>query len=176
MQAEQSDKPASKLPVPHTKARAPAISDKRQRIGTKLQAALTELVWNGKDIASAAHAAGLTGHAVRCALAKPHVIRALREERDVFTAYARAGNIHALLDVRENSKNDNARVAAAKVIEHRVDEPGTGTSSAMPGITIVIGNTDNTLQSQAKLIDGQAVEVSSQPVTVSVGPIGNGTE
>jgi hypothetical protein len=173
MQAEQSDQPVKQLPV-HTKARLPAEkAPKNQRIGKKLAAALRELVFEGKDIAKAAQSAGLTGHALRCALAKPHVIQALKRERDVFHAFARAGNIHALLDVRQNSRNDNARVAAAKVIENSTDERQSAGVQTVPGLTVVVV--------QAASITADDAHSQPKPLIINgsvsrVDPIHHGTD
>lgn len=144
---------AAPLAPYHTKNRLPADqAPKTQRVGKKVQTALKAIVWEGQDIATAAKTARLTGNALRIALARPHVIRFLRDEREVFRAYARAGNLHALLDVRENSKNDNARVAAAKVIEHHAAEQQAGAVQTQPGLVVVVVNSSP--GDTAKVIEG----------------------
>lgn len=137
-------------------ARPPRDAIQRQprnpRIPPKVIVALKAIVWEGQELDEAARTAGLTTQTVRQSLAKPHVIQALKHERDVFRAYARAGNLHALLDVRENSKNDNARVAAAKVIEHHADEQQAGAVQTQPGLVVVVVNSSP--GDTAKVIEG----------------------
>lgn len=126
------------------------------RVSAKVKTALKAIVWDGQELAEAAATADLTTQALRQALARPHVIQEWKKERDVFIAYARAGNPHDLLDIRRNSKNDNARVAAAKVIEAITDDRINGTAPAVPGIVIVIGNVEKPLNQAANVLELQA--------------------
>jgi hypothetical protein len=93
--------------------------------------------------ADAAKISGMTDHSLRAALKKPHVKRFYLSELEVLKKTSeRARNVFALVDVRDNSQNSMARVAAAKAIEGLADDPiaGSGNVPLVPGLVIQIIN------------------------------------
>jgi hypothetical protein len=117
---------------------------RRARVTGKLKAALDLMIFGGErgvplDYAAAARNANLTVRAMRKALEKGHVRAYLRTQRHLFRASVCAGNISALRQIRDTSKNDLARVKAIQVLEQLEDNavPDAATQRA-PGLTICI--------------------------------------
>ena len=112
-------------------------------VSGKLKTALDLMVWHGKPRDEAASTAGIKDHSLRAALKKPHVKAFYAGELDALRTGERARNVHALVDVRDSSKNSMARVAAAKALEDVAEAaervPLGGSSARLPGIVIVIG-------------------------------------
>jgi hypothetical protein len=92
------------------------------RVTGKLRIAIAEMVWSGDKRAQAAEKAGLRDHSLREALKKPHVKQAYLQELETLRTSERARNIHAAVDVRDNSENQAARIHAAKFIENPTGE------------------------------------------------------
>jgi hypothetical protein len=113
------------------------------RVTGKLKAAIDRMVWFGDRRALAADAAGMKDHSLRQALRKPHVKAAYRAELAALRESERARNTHAQVDVRDNSDNAMARVAAAKELERSATEqsPFAGQGiQTQPGMVVVIVN------------------------------------
>jgi len=129
-----STSPAKPLPFP------PKTTSRLQVRG-KLAVALRTIIHEGQDIAPAAERAGMTGHAVRCALAKPHVIAWMKQEREVFRAYVSAQNIHRAKEMRDTSGNAMAQLGAMKLIEQIGDEQMRSPASQQrAGMVVVVVN------------------------------------
>jgi hypothetical protein len=105
--------------------------------------AIKAMVWEGRTRSEAAQVAGMTDDGLYRALRKPDVKTAFLRELAVLRTSERPRNTAALIDVRDNSENANARVAAAKALEEQaieVERPGgmmAGTQTS-PGVTIQI--------------------------------------
>jgi hypothetical protein len=111
------------------------------RVTGRLKRALDSMIWEGLTRDQAAEAAGLTRHALYCALRKPHVLMHFRGELGTLRESTRAKNFHRLDGIAETSGNDMARVAAIKTMEAISDEQTNNRgSSASPGVTIRIIN------------------------------------
>jgi hypothetical protein len=82
----------------------------------------------------------MTDHSLRAALKKPHVKAFYLSELEVLRTSERARNIFALVDVRDNSQNAMARVAAAKAIDSLADDPiaRSGNVPLVPGLVVQI--------------------------------------
>ena len=107
----------------------------------RLKTALELMVWQGKARDEAASESGLKDHSLRAALKKPHVKTYYAAELEALRTGERARNVHALVDVRDNSKNSMARVAAAKGLEETAiaaDRAPLGAGVRTPGIVIQI--------------------------------------
>lgn len=143
----------------------PAKNDKPKRlqIRRKLQVACDRLVYDGLPFDQAARSVGFSVQAMRKALGRPHVIAYLREQREILRASMCGANILALADVRDQVENQNARVAAVKVMEQigetENNRYGSGRSAAvtMPGLVIQI------IQQPASLT-GQQREIEANPL------------
>jgi hypothetical protein len=107
-----------------------------------LKNALLEMVWQGACRDDASRAAGMTDHSLRAALRKPHVKAFYLAELQVLRTSERARNVFALVDVRDNSENQAARVAAVRTLEELADggdrPGGAGGAPATPGLVIRI--------------------------------------
>lgn len=114
-------------------------ASKHLKVTGKLRTACDHLVYEGLAYDEAARKADLTVRAMRYALTRPHVIRYLREQREVLRASMCGANLLALADVRDQRDNQNARVAAVNALE-RMDEVAARPSSvgSTPGLTIQI--------------------------------------
>jgi hypothetical protein len=107
------------------------------------------------DLHSAAQHAGITTYKLRSSMMQPHVLRWLLTEKQARLEAASAGNIGALLEVRDKADNSMARVAAAKSLEQMLDtvsvQTGTNRSPSQrqaPGVVIVIQGADGRVHQQ----------------------------
>lgn len=129
------------------------------KVTGKLRKAIEDMVWTGARRPEAAERAGLTDHGLRAALKKPHVKAAYLAELDVLRTSERARNIHTLVDVRDQTGNQMARVNAVKALEQLDEQPGTGRSNApqLPGLVVQIINNGQAAV-EAKVIEPDATE------------------
>jgi hypothetical protein len=118
----------------------PVPERKPTQVKGKLVIALKEIVWHGAELAEAAKVAGLTTHAVRCALDRPHVIRFLKRQRDLFRSFVAAQNIHHARRLRDKSTNAMARLGAIRYLDGAADEQAAASGPVRPGVVIVIGD------------------------------------
>lgn len=128
----------------------------RLKVTGKLRTAVMLMVWEGLERKEAAATAGLTDHAVKVAFSKPHVKAFYLGQCEVLRTSGRARNIHTLNAVRDQPRNQMARVQAVKALEQLGDdEPETRARQSLPGMTVVVvlGNADG---SQARVIDHDA--------------------
>jgi hypothetical protein len=130
--------------MPPAKHRTPVVP-------AKVKVAL-DLLFNdpNADLASAAAAVGMPTNRLRDQLKLPHVRRYATQERGAFIDALCAGNAAALKDIRDNSNNAMARVAAvrlAELIKESLDSPGSALQQRhSPGLVVVIQNGDGTQQ------------------------------
>lgn len=127
-------------PATH-QAKAVAKRSARTRVTGPLKEALDYLVFTGvkTDLAAAAAHAGITAHAIRCALEKPHVKAYYEAQLVVLRTSERARNIHTLLAVRDQENNQMARVNAVQALERIEDQSlSAGHQRSAPGLVIVI--------------------------------------
>jgi hypothetical protein len=72
----------------------------------------------GATLQSAAALVGMPTFKLRYAMNQPHCLRYMLAEKQARLEAASAGNINALLAVRDHGNNAMAKVHAAKTIEH----------------------------------------------------------
>lgn len=124
----------------------PAIPDDQRKQSRKLQVtgrlkvALEYMVWEGLKRDDAAAKAGLTVNALYSALRKPHVKAEYLAQCEVLRTSGRARRIHRLEAMVEQDDNKAAVVNAALALDRDMGNSPTqsGTSAAMPGVTIHI--------------------------------------
>lgn len=81
----------------------------------------------------------MTDHSVRTALNKPHVKAYYLKQLEVLRTSERARNIHALVEVRDQQKNQMARVGAVKALEQLSDEQqASANTQQLPGLVVVV--------------------------------------
>jgi hypothetical protein len=130
--------------VPLAKHRTPIVP-------AKVKVAL-DLLFNdpSADLAKAASAVGMPTARLREQLKLPHVRRYATQERAAFVDALCAGNPAALKDIRDNSANSMARVAAirqAEIMKLDLDNPARNTiQQPAPGLVVVIQNSDGMVQ------------------------------
>jgi hypothetical protein len=114
------------------------------KVSGKLLVALSAMVWSGCTRKEAAERGGMSEHSLYVSLRKAHVRQWYLRELDVLRTSERARNIHALVDVGDNSENSMARVSAVKTLEAVSDvEAARGGSATMtPGLVIQIVSGD----------------------------------
>ena len=124
---------------------APAItkSTKAERnadrpVKGRVKKALDLMVYEGLRFNDAAIKVGLHPYSMRLALERPHCLKYLREQKQVFRASISASNVCSLADIRDNSSNPIARVSAIKVLEQLDIVDGGGTKQQPPGFALVI--------------------------------------
>lgn len=97
------------------------------------------MVWEGLPRSKAAEKAGISEHGLYKALRKPPVKAFYLSELDVLRTSERARNFHTLVDIRDQTSNQMARVNAVKALEQISDETQAGSAaSRMPGVLIVV--------------------------------------
>jgi len=126
---------------PTTQQRAAIDRSRPMRVTGKLKVACNLLAYEGLPFNEAAQQAGLSVHAMRLALQRPHVIAYLKAQREVLRASMSGRNILTLAAVRDQTDNQMARVNAVKALEQIGDEPSARSgASSMPGLVIQIVN------------------------------------
>lgn len=125
-----------------SRSQPPAIIAKPEkilRVTGKNKAAIDHMVWDGLKRSAAAEKAGLKDHALYVALTKPHVKAYYMVQLEVLRTSERARNIHTLVEVRDQTSNQMARVQAVARLEQIDDEAQVSRGSqALPGLQIVI--------------------------------------
>lgn len=120
-----------------------------KEIRGKLKIALDLLVYGDRDESgkpirhdhlSAARKAGFTTQAMRKALERPHVLRYLREQRQVFRAHAAAGNILRAVEIRDQDDNRTAAIQAIRYLDGIGDETAQreGQRAVSPGVVVQV--------------------------------------
>jgi hypothetical protein len=140
---------------PSRQALAVAGRSEPLKVTGKLRVAIETMVWAGACRADAAKAAGLKDRSLKSAFRKSHVKAFYLRELDVLRTSERARNIHAFVDVRDNSENSMARVQAAKALEQVSETEGMRGHSPnlTPGLTIQIINTTDAPRTVSPVID-----------------------
>lgn len=139
---------------PQTTRQAVEAADRSApgRVTGRLKTAIDKMVWEGARRAEAAKSSSMTDHSLRSALNKPHVKAYYRQQLDVLRTSERARNIHALVDVRDQTENKMARVQAVKALEQISDDEQVNRGQqAAPGMVIVINNGPPLIQHQARI-------------------------
>jgi len=92
------------------------------------------------DLTKAAAHAGMAMYLAFRYMRQTHVRRFLLEQRQIRIDAARAGNVRALVDIRDDSANKMAAVQAIRTLEGMGldNEPGQSTQRQSAGITIII--------------------------------------
>jgi hypothetical protein len=135
--------PSAIVPVQtDSRSQPPAIApkaDKIERVTGKVRVAIDLMVWSGSQRADAAQKAGISEHGLYKALRKPPVKAYYMAQLDVLRTSERARNIHTLVEVRDQTTNQMARVQAVARLEQIDDEAQVSRGSqALPGLQIVI--------------------------------------
>jgi hypothetical protein len=126
------------------------------------------------DLRKAAEHVGWSTYKLRSAMMLPHVQRWWLGEKQARLEAASAGNIGALLEVRDTAENSMARVAAAKTLEQMLDtvsvQTGTnrGPSQWLPGVQVVIVHRDGSRQVVAGQQQPPMIDVMPVPVAEGV--------
>jgi hypothetical protein len=130
----------------------------------------------GADLQAAAKHVGLPLPTLRFKMTQPHCLRWVLQEKQARLEVASAGNVGALLAVRDYGDNAMAKVHAAKTLETMLDAVSerTGINRAVqqqrqPGLQIVIVQASGEQQvvcgpAPAPLIEGTAVPEASVPL------------
>jgi hypothetical protein len=124
----------------------PPAKHREPIVPAKVKAAVDYLFTTpGADLQAAAKHVGLPAFKLRFAMTQPHCLRWMLQEKQARLEAASAGNIGALLSVRDYGDNAMAKVHAAKTIEQMLDATSerTGIGRAaqqqrQPGLQIAI--------------------------------------
>src|SRR4051794_27627072 len=90
------------------------MTERKLRIGSKLQAAITAMVEGALTRADAAKHAGITDHALYCALRKPHVAAFRTELMRVFRESEASRTIKRVADLADTANSEHVRLDASK--------------------------------------------------------------
>ena len=113
----------------------------KPRVHGKLQRAISRMVEDGDDYATAARKEAFTVAAMRKALNRPHVIAYAKQQRRAFRIALSTRNDLRLAEIRDQSQNMIAAVQAVRVLEglREIDE-ARPTAEEQPGLVIVVQN------------------------------------
>lgn len=123
----------------------------------KNKAAIEAMVYEGLKRSEAAELVGLTDHALRTALTKPHVLAYLNDCMEVLRTSGRPRALHTMIELLE-SKNDSTKFKAAEYLD------GMNRSSHQVGATQVNVQVNNTVNVTPGYVldlrpeDGQQIE------------------
>lgn len=110
-------------------------------ITPRVRQAIEHMIEAGADYQTAAATAGLTTHALRLALTKPHVAAFLKAQTHVLLSARRPRNIHRLATIADAENNMPAVNAIKAMDAMEYGEAAARSSSApAPGVTIRIVN------------------------------------
>lgn len=104
----------------------------------KIAECISYMVYEGLTRKQAADKAGITEHGLYVAFRKPHVKAAYLRELEVLRTSEMARNFHALIDVREQTDNQQARVNAVKAMREMDAISPLKSAAPTPGVVIVI--------------------------------------
>lgn len=141
--ADQSTLPATRAT---TIAKKP---NRNQRITKPIAEAIEYMVNEGLRFDAAALKANITVRAMRLALDKPHVIRHLKQRREVFRESICAGNIFKLAEIRDQDSNQMAALGAIKQLEQIGESADVaGATKRAPGLVFIINNNAQQIEQQ----------------------------
>lgn len=124
------------------------------------------LVHEGLPWKEAAERAEYTPSAMIYALSQSHVKAFIREQKDVLRTGMSGRNILAACEVRDQTDNQTARIAAIRWLEGEQDQSVAASSKAQAaGVTIVIQTTPavgNAVGQQGATIDLQAISTDPE--------------
>jgi hypothetical protein len=130
------------IAAPSHQAISARTRSRPERVTGKLAQAFDRMIELGEPWDEAARSVGLTARSMRKALAKPHVIRFLKERRQVFREAASARNILRLCELRDQDTNMMAATKAVQILEQLGDEDVYGGARGgivtQPGLIIQI--------------------------------------
>jgi hypothetical protein len=124
---------------PSRQAIQAATASKPHRVTGNLAIAIDLMIEHGLMWDKAGLQAGLTVRTMRLAMQRPHVVAYIKAKREVFRVHASAGNIHRLVEMRDQDENKMAVVTAIKALEQLGDDPQSQrAANSLPGLQIVI--------------------------------------
>lgn len=103
----------------------------------KNKAAIEAMVFDGLKRPAAAELVGLTDHALRTALTKPHVLAYLNEQMEVLRTSGRPRALHTMIDLLDD-KNSSVKFKAAEYLDGQ--NRGTHTVGATQ-VNVQVNNT-----------------------------------
>lgn len=132
LQALVTTTPAAALPKQATKQPV-------ARINPRVRQALDLMVWDNKSDNEAVLQVGISVLYLRAELKKPHIRAFYHGQLKVLRERESSRNIHTLIDVRDQTSNQMARVQAVKALEQLDDvEQSSRGAQSLPGLQIVI--------------------------------------
>jgi hypothetical protein len=123
---------------PSPQALAAPTRSRPLQVTGKLKLVLDRVVQEGADPYEAGRIEGMHARSIRLALAKPHVLGYLRRARQVLREQARAQNIHHMIKMRAEGRNEMARLGAMRLIETDDEAAHRSPMPVSPGLQIVI--------------------------------------
>ena len=116
------------------------------------------MIWQNLTDNEAAVKFKITVSAIRIGLKRPHVLTYLKEQRQVLLAREFARNSHALIEVRDQTANQMARVAAVRALEQADSNTLPFVGKPAPGFVIVVNGAAPAVTEQR----GPIIEVSAR--------------
>jgi hypothetical protein len=145
---------------PMTTALTKTRPDKHERIRKRLKYALDAMIWGGPDgqlvdYVAAAKLANISTRIMRKNLERPHVLRYLRTQREVFRASLSSKSLWHLDQISSQRVNMNAAFAACRAVLGQDEQSRLPTADSSPYVTIKILN----------------VAAPTPPVTIEAKPV-----
>lgn len=111
------------------------------KVTGRLKRALDLMVWENQTDSQAAVKTKMTVTAIRLALRRPHVLAYVRGQREVLLERECGRNIHTLVNVRDQKRNQMARVQAVKALEQMDDQPAAASGrQSVAGLVLILGS------------------------------------
>ena len=157
-----------KPPAPGQRVRSTALKDpSKGRISPKLRDAITSMVTQGLSRKEAAEKAGLTDHALYCALCKPHVMQFKNGVLRAFRSGAAEKSFVNVVNLADDAKSENVKLEANKTIlsmddrflmKTQVNQVHSGEVKVTPGYVIDLSDTPH--QMNDLVIEAEFTQVS----------------
>ena len=106
------------------------------KLTPRVRKAVDLMIWDALPFDEAATKAGLTVHAMRLALAKPHVVAYLKQQQQVLRGSEGPRSIHRIRQIRDAAENKPALDAAMWFVADDEQQQRQSGASASPGVTI----------------------------------------
>lgn len=120
----------------------PAKPARELKVTGKVRVAIDAMVWQGLKRDDAAQHAGMKANSLYVALRRPDVKAHYLAELDVLRTSERARNIHAAVEVRDQTDNQTARIQAVKWLEESAEtkRDSSGQRVTTPGVVVVVNS------------------------------------
>ena len=141
---------------------------RNRRVTKPVKAAIDAIVERGLTRSEAAKLAGITDHALYCALRKPHVLAYRREQLKVLREGEAIRSIARIADLADGAASESVKFDANKYLlalegtdpytNKQSNNPSIGQVN-LPGLTIVYNEQSQAIEAEGDVIEGKVTSV-----------------